>query len=444
MHGGGKPFLVQTPTQGSYAIDGEMRRQVKAGMLFAALTRVLGAPRDVSDQDLERWSPGPPVEVLESDSGPAFLVIGGRRLPLRGLPLPYLVSNQDMLLFPEGEELNVAASAAWFRRHAAPAPARCCRKRDRYEALPRWRGQRCAGSPRRSASVQDRGGRTRTAPCSGARCRPPTAAEPPAPDASPASARRDRSSRSMTTRMPQAALIAESFGTNLRYSGAGIGYQLASVIAGGPAPLIAAAILEKTKSSIGISWYIIGCCVLSMVALVLMPRTQLRQDEAARSEAARGERRGAAVRERQAGPVTDPRTLTRAHFDHVVPATTRWSDNDMYGHLNNAVYYELFDSAINGWLITGAGADVLALPELGVVAESGCRFFRELEYPGLLDVGRSGRASGQEQHHVCARAVRRRAGRPGRRRALGPRLHRPHVSLPRADPRGGARAPRNG
>jgi metabolite-proton symporter len=86
---------------------------------------------------------------------------------------------------------------------------------------------------------------------------------------------------------PQAALIAESFGTNLRYSGAGIGYQLASVIAGGPAPLIAAAILENTGSSTGISWYIVGCCVLSMVALVLMPRTQLRRDEAARQDAGR-------------------------------------------------------------------------------------------------------------------------------------------------------------
>lgn len=111
MHRGGKPFLVQTPTQGSYAIDGDMRRQVKAGMLFTALMRVLGAPRDVSDQELQRWSPGPPVEVLESDSGPAFVVIGGRRLPLRGLPLPYLVSSEDMLLFPEGEELNIAASS---------------------------------------------------------------------------------------------------------------------------------------------------------------------------------------------------------------------------------------------------------------------------------------------------------------------------------------------
>ena len=77
---------------------------------------------------------------------------------------------------------------------------------------------------------------------------------------------------------PQAALIAESFGTNLRYSGAGVGYQLASVIAGGPAPLIAAAILAKTHSSTGISWYIVGCCVLAFGALLLMPRTQLTRE----------------------------------------------------------------------------------------------------------------------------------------------------------------------
>jgi metabolite-proton symporter len=85
---------------------------------------------------------------------------------------------------------------------------------------------------------------------------------------------------------PQAALIAESFGTNLRYSGAGIGYQLASVIAGGPAPLIAAAILERTGSSTWISWYIVGCCVLAMGALLLMPRTQLRREEAEFQDAA--------------------------------------------------------------------------------------------------------------------------------------------------------------
>jgi len=77
---------------------------------------------------------------------------------------------------------------------------------------------------------------------------------------------------------PQAALIAESFGTNVRYSGAGLGYQLASVIAGGPAPLIAAAILARTGSSTGISWYIIGCAVLSMIALLIMPRGRVQED----------------------------------------------------------------------------------------------------------------------------------------------------------------------
>jgi acyl-CoA thioester hydrolase len=91
------------------------------------------------------------------------------------------------------------------------------------------------------------------------------------------------------------------------------------------------------------------------------------------------------------------RALTRAHFDHVSRVTTRWSDNDMYGHLNNAVYYELFDSAINAWLITAGEADAMVSPEIGVVAESGCRFFRELEYPRPLDVAvrveRLGRSS---------------------------------------------------
>jgi MFS family permease len=71
---------------------------------------------------------------------------------------------------------------------------------------------------------------------------------------------------------PQAALISETFGTGVRYSGAGLGYQLASVIAGGPAPLIATAIFASTGSSTWISIYIIGCAVVSMIALVLLPR----------------------------------------------------------------------------------------------------------------------------------------------------------------------------
>jgi MFS family permease len=91
---------------------------------------------------------------------------------------------------------------------------------------------------------------------------------------------------------PQAALIAENFGINVRYSGAGIGYQLASVIAGGPAPLIAAAILSSTGSSSWISVYIIGCCVLALIALIVMPRT--RAADAVDAELAlRGQRAGA-------------------------------------------------------------------------------------------------------------------------------------------------------
>jgi len=70
---------------------------------------------------------------------------------------------------------------------------------------------------------------------------------------------------------PQASLIAENFTGRLRYSGASIGYQLASVVAGGPAPLIATALLAGLHSSIPIAIYVIGCAVVSMVALVLIP-----------------------------------------------------------------------------------------------------------------------------------------------------------------------------
>ena len=72
---------------------------------------------------------------------------------------------------------------------------------------------------------------------------------------------------------PQAALIAESFDADVRYTGAGLGYQLASVVAGGPAPLIAAALLTHYGSSTAISIYIIVCAAISGAALYLLPRT---------------------------------------------------------------------------------------------------------------------------------------------------------------------------
>lgn len=69
------------------------------------------------------------------------------------------------------------------------------------------------------------------------------------------------------------------------------------------------------------------------------------------------------------------------------PVTTRWTDNDMFGHLNNAVYYALFDTAINGWINTTVGLDPITAPWLGVVAESGCQYFAELKFPDPLTVG---------------------------------------------------------
>jgi metabolite-proton symporter len=69
---------------------------------------------------------------------------------------------------------------------------------------------------------------------------------------------------------PQASLIAESFPTSLRYAGAGLGYQLASVIAGGPAPLVATYLLEHTGSVYSIAWAVLGCSVITIIAVALM------------------------------------------------------------------------------------------------------------------------------------------------------------------------------
>ncbi|ORW18892.1 4-hydroxybenzoyl-CoA thioesterase [Mycobacterium palustre] len=89
--------------------------------------------------------------------------------------------------------------------------------------------------------------------------------------------------------------------------------------------------------------------------------------------------------------------MTSRDFPVLWPVGTRWADNDMFGHLNNAVYYQLFDTAINAWINTSTGLDPLSTPALGIVAESGCRYFSELHFPESLAVGlavtRLGRSS---------------------------------------------------
>jgi acyl-CoA thioester hydrolase len=68
-------------------------------------------------------------------------------------------------------------------------------------------------------------------------------------------------------------------------------------------------------------------------------------------------------------------------------ATTRWSDDDVYGHMNNARYFELIDTAVNAHLAEATGVDIRQLPAVGVVAEVSCRYFREVGYPEPVDLG---------------------------------------------------------
>jgi acyl-CoA thioester hydrolase len=79
--------------------------------------------------------------------------------------------------------------------------------------------------------------------------------------------------------------------------------------------------------------------------------------------------------------------LERASFVRFSGMTTRWRDNDVYGHLNNVVYYELFDSAVNAILIEAGLLDPATSPVIGLVVETSCRYFASLRYPDPVEVG---------------------------------------------------------
>src|SRR5262245_657231 len=80
-------------------------------------------------------------------------------------------------------------------------------------------------------------------------------------------------------------------------------------------------------------------------------------------------------------------TVRRGDFRVLYPTQTRWMDNDHYGHVNNVAYYSYFDSAVNGWLMEATGTDTRALPAIGIVAETGCRFLKQISFPDQLTVG---------------------------------------------------------
>ena len=83
-------------------------------------------------------------------------------------------------------------------------------------------------------------------------------------------------------------------------------------------------------------------------------------------------------------PATRP---TRDQYVHWEQMTTRWADIDVYGHMNNARYFELIDTVVNNHLEQATGTDIRQLPAIGVVAEVGCRYFAEVGYPAPVDLG---------------------------------------------------------
>ena len=78
---------------------------------------------------------------------------------------------------------------------------------------------------------------------------------------------------------------------------------------------------------------------------------------------------------------------SRGQFKTLRAVPTRWMDNDHYGHVNNVAYYSFFDTAVNGFLMEATGTDIRALPAIGVVAETSCRFLAGASFPDTIHAG---------------------------------------------------------
>jgi acyl-CoA thioester hydrolase len=98
-------------------------------------------------------------------------------------------------------------------------------------------------------------------------------------------------------------------------------------------------------------------------------------------------------------PLETPRNnrLSRAEFVSFRSITTRWMDNDVYGHANNVIYYSWFDTAVNGWLIDHELLDFRADQIVALVVETGCTYFESVAFPERIETGlaieRIGRSS---------------------------------------------------
>jgi len=86
-------------------------------------------------------------------------------------------------------------------------------------------------------------------------------------------------------------------------------------------------------------------------------------------------------------PATRPQARPRSHYRAFRTIGTRWMDNDVYGHVNNVVYYSWFDTAVNGWLIEQGALDIHGGEVIGLVIETQCNYFAPLAFPQTVHAG---------------------------------------------------------
>jgi acyl-CoA thioester hydrolase len=85
--------------------------------------------------------------------------------------------------------------------------------------------------------------------------------------------------------------------------------------------------------------------------------------------------------------VSRPAPDTRAAYRHFQRIPTRWMDNDVYGHVNNVVYYSYFDTVVNQYLIEQGVLEIETSPVIGLVVETQCRYFAPITFPDLVTAG---------------------------------------------------------
>jgi acyl-CoA thioester hydrolase len=85
--------------------------------------------------------------------------------------------------------------------------------------------------------------------------------------------------------------------------------------------------------------------------------------------------------------VSRPVPRRREDYRWFMTCPTRWADNDAYGHVNNMVHYQWFDTAVNRWLVEAGLLDVENGGPIGLVVETGCSYFSPLSFPGEVEVG---------------------------------------------------------